>query len=231
MSIDFGNCDALECWYKRNPEELSGYSEYNFVSNFDSESTKENLLTEGIEVYDNGPPYFFTLCDVCWDNSFLKIHGTCSLCDRKMIDAGLTIGLKTYCRDCYDIPTLTKLVYKYNPDFRNSKDAPRHSKSGEWDIPWQLINKESNPKLFEQIEKAIEADENEDKAFIENCKKRKRENNNRVEIIIGGFLPGVSSETCKRIRKTFDIANVPNSSEALLKEICLTHELSQVKKW
>jgi len=225
MSIDYGNCNAYECWYARNKDRLNEYCEdddVNCVSNVDY--TDAGLRYDGINIgKDPYGPWSFTLCEVCYANSSFKNHGKCSVCGYVMLDKGLTIGDDVYCRNCMDIPKLSSIVETHVPEYIGV-DADPCDWDLVWDITWEdLRNNKVDPKLIDVIKKAIDAHNARKKKRAIEEKIEKVQKKRKTEGAIHKLIPGVPETTCKRICQVFELEKAPSSLNDLLKIMVQRH--------
>lgn len=124
MSIDYGNCDRSDCWYHGNPDRLNEYSEDDEVELVSNCAYVDMILNTGTD-----PPFSFTLCRVCWENSDLRPVGNCMRCRRRMIDPGLELRkgeeLCVLCKEDFD--GIGDDADEFDRDFYGGGDEHDHS--------------------------------------------------------------------------------------------------------
>ena len=220
MSIDYGNCDFEGCWYKGNSDRLNEYAASEDVICISNAG--DRTWYQGLNVWDGDtPPFRFTVCDVCWDNDTeLLPQGECSWCFGQMMDKGLSINSEMYCRLCLDMDKIRDIVE--NCTFaRNLTGA-----TIEWDdIEWENLRDAKEDALIYRALCAGMKERGEDRASKAEQRKKKRGKNKREAVEgIRAVSPGVSSDTCKRIRKILDLEKPPESLDHLLRELVDKHD-------
>ncbi len=125
MSIDYGNCEDEQCWYHNNTDRLNEYCE---DCDFICVSNQREIDEHGRNIENMDPPFEFTLCDVCWDNSPLISHNICYHCKKIMIDPGIRLSSHEYCilcaeelTDSIDLNTI-KCQYKEKHNHKHNLD-------------------------------------------------------------------------------------------------------------
>ena len=90
-------CDTEDCWCENNINR--GSLKYGSVDLISNGNYVPSVVDHSISESD-GPPFYFNLCEVCYDNSE-GIHKKCSLCGTTMYDEWIIIPDRA-CRGCID---------------------------------------------------------------------------------------------------------------------------------
>lgn len=217
MSAD---CDMEECWYEHNRDRMDEYcADDNVlcVANVDYDS--ESLNDEGLDMYKGAAPQTFTLCSVCWENAGFKNHGLCIECRRVMVDKGLTIGGRLYCRDCRSLDKLMGMVEEHVDDF------PKEAE--EWDDAWEPVTWDllRTSVVHPMIAMAIrKADTTHLQKRYKAATLRRQRVKRKVEQEIHRLAPDATQSTCKRVRRAFHIKKSPESLDQLFLMMAQRHE-------
>jgi len=198
-----------DCWYKRNHDRLNEYCEEESVHYVANSETAEHIRWEGIDIEGGDPPIFFQLCDICSNPCPFIIYGQCKKCGASMIDQGLNLKGDKYCRMCYDMDEIVRIISLYVPKMNQKID---------WDkIDWNILNEASpNNYVIKALILAMEIEATVEHQKSQEKRKKRKARNTEVENAIGWVAPGISKKTCIRIRKTFHVRHVPTDLEEFL---------------
>ena len=207
MSIDHGNCEAELCWYRGNQDRLNEYEvseERHCVSN------ERQVDEHGWDISDKKPPFEFTLCSVCWDNSPLRSKGTCVECKCIMIDDPMECGGRLYCRRCLGVDAIVALISR-----------------------WMYVSikscRESYPKTWSEWRTKTNLDADDHQLLCASLEgrrqrrkgvfQRKRKRQNKTIEGVNRLVPRLSDAACQNLVKRHRIDQVPPDVETLVERM------------
>lgn len=83
MTLEYPECDRVDCWYKRNYDRINGYHKsYKYIFSRYIDDRRYDLRSYYV-------PQTVELCDI--DSDHMKFIGYCACCDQRMGDEWITL--------------------------------------------------------------------------------------------------------------------------------------------
>lgn len=197
------NCEAEDCYYEGDTNRLIGYNpKINELSCVCNDTWVDEL---GSDLDGKEAPFEFVVCDVDFQNTDMTIYGTCAECDRSMIDEGVCVASKNYCRLCLNLKKITELVSG------ELGMTPEKFKEEYPDITWADWSKRRNMKLHRNLARAMWKQQQAKSAADAKIKARKRKRKREIATEIKKMVPELDLETAEQVAKRYKMLKPPKN--------------------